>query len=496
MRRLIYDSTGSQYDEKTVSRPHQLEGTAFALYKRRSLLLYWMRLGKSKMALDWSMHLRRAGLLDRGRKGLILAHAPIACQVWRTQAALHSDLDIRTVESYQDDSREDQLLDALDSDCDLIVMPPTTVQLLFTIKKLSRKEEPKLYPNRDWLKIAAHAFSHAIIDEIHIYSNPWALRTELVRLLITECKQRVGLTGTPIGRNPFDIWAQAALIDDGATFGYNFPFFREAFSTKKKGFKGFTEMVFDKRKMPAFQDKLGGLALAYGKDEVRSAEVFAGDVALTMPEEQAAAYEEVIDKAVNLDGYDEIEIKATFHRLRQVAAGYLPFDHDKHGRMTVHFDGSVKLRWLAEMLDTLPAGIQLLIFHEYTHSGELICKALAQAKLTHAWLRGGDDRRGDKVAAFQSGEAQVLVAQSRVGGTSLDLPQADYVLMFECPVSPRDYEQAIARPMARGDRPLMLDHLIAAPVDRKILAFIKEGRDLSDEIIRSGRKFFSDLRAK
>ena len=64
LKRLIYDATGLPLgDLKTQPRKHQLEGLAFALYLRQALLFFDVRMGKSKIALDWAQHLRRAKMV-------------------------------------------------------------------------------------------------------------------------------------------------------------------------------------------------------------------------------------------------------------------------------------------------------------------------------------------------------------------------------------------------------------------------------------------------
>src|SRR5271169_674517 len=186
LERLIYDSTGLPFEEVTVSRHHQLEGTAFALYQRRALLYFWMRLGKSKCALDWATHLKRANLTQG--KGLIVAHAPIGTEVWKGQAAQHSTLRLRAVQSGPTSS--DDFVDALQSDCDLVVIAHSTLQQLFSVKKLSRKGKPKLYPDYETLRMAAGCFTHVIIDEIDLCSNALSLRVQICSMLVSQCKHR------------------------------------------------------------------------------------------------------------------------------------------------------------------------------------------------------------------------------------------------------------------------------------------------------------------
>lgn len=491
LERLIYDSTGLPFAEITKSRPHQLEGIAFALWKRRALLLYHMRLGKTKIALDWAAHLRRAGLASG--MGLVIAHAPIGADVWESEAAKHSRLRVRVVRSSSHASED--LADAIESDAQLLIMAHSTLQSLFTVKRLSRKGVPKLYPDVETLALAAECFTHCIIDETHLCANHTSLRFAICEALVSECKQRLGLTGTPVGRDPFALWAQAFLVDAGVTLTTSFYFFEAAFGEKRKNkfVKKGEEITFDKSKLAVLRSKMAGIALAYGKDEVKSAEVFAGTVELRMSPPQRAAYNDAVEKLVKFAGQD-IELRSTFVRLRQIASGYLPFSDDIGEKHIVHFEGSVKLAWLKEFLEEVPDDTQCVIFHEFTHSGELICKLLKEAGKTHSWLYGeAEDKRGAR-EDFQKGAAQFLVANTQTGGTSIDLPMADYLCFFESPVSPRTREQAQARPMARGDRPLMMDDLICAPIERKILGFIKEGRDLSQALVHGGKKLAESLR--
>ncbi len=113
----IEKATGAPLSTKTEPRPYQLEGLAFALVHHSALLFYDMRLGKTKMSLDWASHLKRVGWVHE--KGLVVAHAPIGIDVWEGQIPQHSDLEARYVRSGP--AAAEHLLDAVESDCDLVV---------------------------------------------------------------------------------------------------------------------------------------------------------------------------------------------------------------------------------------------------------------------------------------------------------------------------------------------------------------------------------------
>ena len=486
----IYNCTGVEYAELTSSRTHQLEGVAFALYQRSALLFYWMRLGKSKIALDWATHLIRAGFAKK--KCLIIAHAPVGVEVWQTQVAAHSVLECVSVRSGP--SATHMWCEAVAGNADIIIVARQTIQALFTFKKLNRKGAPTLYPDRALLQEFGTFFDLAIIDETHVYANPYGLPFDLVKELTHACKYRLGLTGTPIGRDAYAIWAQAYLIDRGKHFGYNFNFFTEAFGKKKKTpfSKSGYVFVFDTAKQPLLQYKLDSIALAYGKDEVYEAPVVSNIVDLRMLGQQRKAYNEVVEKLIKLSRDEQVAITNTFHKLRQIASGYLVFD-DEGKRHTVHFPNSPKLAWLSSWLEELPSSTPCLIFHEYIHTGEVIAAALTKQKISHATLHGRTRDKDSVLAQFKSGRAQILVANSATGGTAIDLPEVDYMCFFESPVDSRVRAQAQARPMARGNRTLYMDDIVCAPVEHRVLGLLAEGRNLLHEVLHGDRIAIGEL---
>lgn len=480
LKATIFDVTGKPYKPKRQPRPHQLEGVAFALYQRRCLLYYSMRLGKSLMALQWAEQLRLAGHW-RG-KGLIICHAPMGTWVWQTEAEKHSNLKVVPVRN-----QIGELLDALDSDADLIVIPWSGLQNIFTEMRVSKKGKNKLYPDLASIRIAAEAFSLVIIDEIHGAKNIASLRFQIAKELIKECHHRLGLTGTPFGRNPFDVWTQAYLIDEGETLGYNYQFFEAAFGVKKTDwFSNSPKYVFDVKKQPILESKLSAISLPYKLEECQTVPIFPGTVELHIVGDQLAAYQDCIKKLIDLPDAERVEIRNTFIRLRQISSGYFPYI-DAYGNDQVSFfKENAKLEWLTEELEGIKdAGFAFLVFHEFTCTGNLICQALDKAKVNHHWLHGDTKDKPGVVTEFQEGKVNALVVQSATGSLGIDLYRADYMLFFESPVSPIVRAQAEARPLsaARGDRPLLLDDLTCSGVESKILSYIASGKDLMSSII-------------
>jgi len=480
---IIYRLTGAPYVHfGPEPRQHQLEGLAFALWQRRALLYFWMQLGKTKIALDWLRYCKAAGW--SWGKGLVIAHSPVGVDVWDAQAAIHSALSVATVVSGP--GSLDRFLGACEGGADIVIVAWSTLQQLFTQKRKSRKGVSKLCPMMDAAQLAGEYFTSVVIDEIHLAGNHTTNRFNIASALVQNCNCRLGLSGTPVGRDAFKLWASTFLIDGGETLGRNYYFFEAAFGkTRRNSFMKRPEVIFDKTKLQMLKSRLEGLAMSYELSEVRKLNTLRGQVDLKMRGDQRAAYNDMVDKVIKIKDGDTQEIHSAFVRLRQIASGFLPFVDNSGASRIVNFESSAKLEWISSFLEEYDGVTQCVIFHEFVHSGQMICERLKRAKISHAWLHGGTKNPKLAIESFQKGRARFLVANTAKGGTSINLPMADYLLFYECPTSPTVRQQAESRPLARGDRVLLLDDLVCSPVERKILGYVQEGRDMLSVILHS-----------
>lgn len=498
LRGQILQGTGAAYEHVGFApRPPQLEGLAAALHLRRALLFYGMRMGKTKIGLDWAAHLRKAGLW-RG-KGFIVAHAPVGVNVWVKEAKAQTKLKVRGVLSGP--KAGEQLETCLNDNTDLVVIAWSTLQALFTHKKVNRRGVSKLVPNKEMLAEAAAQFSLCIFDEIHTCQNAESLRFSIAEKLVTNCDYRLGLTGTPSGRNPFSTWAQVYLIDEGELLGRSFFFFKHVFGKEvlvpRHGGGLVEDYVFDKKKMPLLEQLLSSISISYELGDTQKLDVRPGIVTLTLSPAQQQAYDEQLAKAEAARNDEDMAPENVYVRLRQISAGFLPFVDNEGTQRIVKFPGASKLAWLAEFLDNYDSSYQMLIFHEFTPSGRHISALLTDRGINFRWLWGGAKDKNEIIRDFQKGRARVLLANTAAGSMAIDLPQADYLLFFDSPACPKIRAQAEARPMSRGSKPLYIDDLVCSPTDQKVLGFIKEGKNVMHQLAGRGKYgFLRSLRRK
>lgn len=486
---MVKHRTGMRPHLLTPPRAPQLEGLAAAIEVERFLAFYQMRMGKSKLALDWAMQLAISGRWNKG-KGIILFPAPILSDVWAAQTARHSVLTTVVV-----DTKIESMIAALNSDADLILASWSSLQIMLTQKRQNRKGKPKLYPDNDLIDAIANEIDLVIIDEIHGCKNWQSLRFQIGEGLVDKARFRMGLTGTPWGRNPLDAWAQAFLIDGGKALGRSYHFFEAAFGVKQINYAAGQrkEFVFDKAKMPILQAKLATMSLSYRAVD-DGVGVYAGAVELRARGDQLEAYQTTIQNYIKLPSGEKRTIEAVFVRLRQIASGFLPFVDDGGVTRIMRFASNPKMEWLREFLENVE-DLRIVIFHEFTITGDLICRELETAKVKHVWLHGATKDKPAVMADFQTGKAQAIVVQSASGGMGLDLSMADYQCFVESPTSPTVRAQAEYRAQgsARGGRPLYIDDLVAAPVDVRVLGLVQEGKDCLAELFRDPKKMLKGM---
>jgi hypothetical protein len=472
----------ASFTPRTVPRVHQLEALVFALEQRRALLFMKPRLGKSATSIWYAEMLRKSG--DFHKKGLVIVPVPVICDVWEYETTLHSGMTIATV------TDQASLHRALSSPCDLIVLSWYTLQVLFCVKGKDKKtEKPKLIADKKQLQALATRFDLVIIDESHLAKNTTSLRFQMGEILTTNCPNVLGLSGTPHGRNPFDLWAQAFLVDRGRTLGFNYHFFRYAFGKPEENYfaRGGAAIVYDSTKQHILEQRISALAISYGwEGYMDMPEIVSNVVKLKMTADQAKLYKDAIMDLVKSQG-NRISIENIFVRLRQISSGYLPF-RTEDGHESILRCSSAKMDWIQELIEQAPPEVKIIIFHDFIETGKLLTAHLTKCKIKHSWLYSGTKDKSAAVKDFQTGAVNVFVAHPASGGVGIDLSMADYLVFLESPVSPTIRQQAEARPLGdkRGGRCLMVDDIICSPVEQRILDCVKEGKDLLAEIIYHG----------
>jgi SNF2 family DNA or RNA helicase len=128
-----------------------------------------------------------------------------------------------------------------------------------------------------------------------------------------------------------------------------------------------------------------------------------------------------------------------------------------------------------------------LVFSQFVGHLTLVRAALDARGIRYEYLDGSTPsaERERRVAAFQSGRAELFLISLRAGGTGLNLTAADYVVHLDPWWNPAVEDQASDRAHRIGqERPVTIYRLIMQDsIEERILRLHRDKRDLASELL-------------
>lgn len=330
------------------------------------------------------------------------------------------------------------------------------------------------------LRALANYFDGFALDESQNVKSIHSLAYKILNAIAGQMDYRYAMTATPFGRDPQDLWSQFNLIDRGETFGTTLGMFREIFFTTKRNYWGGYEHTFKQKQEVLLQRMIRHKSIRYMADEC-----------VDMPDKNyqtinarfpggaekycKALLKEIIDTASG-----RTEKKSAFIKMRQISSGFIRIN-DKAGDVDIVFKENPKLEKLMDFLERIPEPHKIIVFNELIKSGDLVRDALNAEGIVHARLYSGTKDPRAEIAKFKTDpECRVLLANSKSGGTGLNLQVANYVIFYESPTSAIVRHQAEGRAYRQGQphKVFFIDLVVDGTFDHKILSYQKEGKDL------------------
>ncbi len=339
-------------------------------------------------------------------------------------------------------------------------------------------------------------FDMLVMDEIHKCREVSSLTYRMCRAISAQCTWVVGLTGTPFNKNPLELWPQFYLVDFGETLGPTFGLFREVFATLKINYWGGFEYKFNKKLLPELQQIIKHSSISYAITDlhdmpprkwvpikIKSNIGQAGYV--------KAALERMRDAAANTSGSQKLQaVQSNYMQLRQLSSGFMTLKGDDSSSLQVKFEDNPKLDTLIDLIDALPAGRKMVVFHHFIYTNKLISERLTELKIGHARIWSGQrDPIGELKRFKQSKTCQVLVLNDKIGSSSLNLQFANYACFFEQPESAIDRQQAERRIWRPGQvNPVTYyDLFIKGTYDEAMFKSNQAGENLLKKLLRGAK---------
>jgi SNF2 family DNA or RNA helicase len=294
----------------------------------------------------------------------------------------------------------------------------------------------------------------------------------------------LALTGTPLGRDPTDLWAQMYLVDKGQTLGETLGLYRGVFFSTKAGYFGGFEHTFLKKKRRLLHEMLANRSIRYRVRDTDLPKVNPIRKFVKLSEEAKDWYDKATED-LHTAKRDPLKIKATFMRMRQLSSGFIGVPGDEDGkRAKIVFEENPKLELLGSIVASIPLEYPVLIVHEFVWSGEQIEKELTRLGIPSVSLRGSTKDPAKVRREFANGGR--LIMNHKAGAFGLNLQNAAYILFYESPVSSiirRQVEMRIRRRYSEWSTISQYDLLAMNTMDLAILNWHDKGGDLFRAIL-------------
>lgn len=463
---------------KTKCFKHQLACFLLGYYNSSFLFFLDMGLGKTKSCLDLLSYYKAEKFIN---KILVLMPNVVMTGVWMDEIKKHSNLSYVALIGTKQEREK-----ALKKDVDLYLMNYAGLQVTMT-DYIDRK---RILSETKILKFT-EKFDAVIFDEIHTLANRKSIQSQLSLRIAKRCKVKYGLTGTPFNRDLMNLWHLFYLIDGGDTLGYNITMYRDMFFDCIRNYWGGYEYKLKKDTEKKLFHRLQNKSIRYSEKECLDLPVITYiQTPLKFPQENLEYYKKGVENVIESKGnYRALE--NAFIRLRQIASGFVGFKNDEEDRVQIIFDNNPKLDALIELIDEIEG--KIVIFNEFTLSGDFICERLKKEKIKYVRLYGKTKDKVDVVKRFQGNKKlKVFVVNSKSGGVGLNLQTSNYCIFYESPVSCIVRSQAEKRIHRIGQkkRVFIYDLFMKYSIEEKILKYLKEGKNLFNVIIEGKEKLF------
>lgn len=448
---------------------HQKAAFYLGIHIPSIVFLLEMGLGKTKIVLDILAYRRLRGEKVRA---LILVPNLANLGTWVEEARIHRpDFPVVALEGSSTD-RWEQLNDSGDSVSGFCV----NYQGLLAMDK-----------NGDLTNLSK-AVTAVVFDESTSLKN-WRSKTfKLCNWLSSQCSLRYALTGTPHGRDPQDLWSQFHAVDKGDTLGRTLGIFRAAYFKENIDWFGHYTYTLIPQMAPHLNRTLCHRSIRYRAEECLGlANETRQVIRLEFPKESLAYYQRVKKelRAKLKQSHDVMEIKNSFIRARMITSGFLAVKTEDE-RVEIEFELNPKLDALCGLIRAMPVDKQMIVYHDFIHTGALIERMCKEEEVSCLRMYGATKDKVGTIQAFKQGQTRVLIMNSQSGSKGLNLQVADYMVFFESPLSSIERQQAEKR--IRPElikRPVFYyDLVIRNSVDESILKFIQQGKSLLDSLLR------------
>lgn len=342
-------------------------------------------------------------------------------------------------------------------------------------------------------------FDTVVLDEAQHIKNRQTQNAQAVKAI--RAQHRLVLTGTPLENSVLDLWS---------IFDFLMP-----------GYLGTTQDFRERYEVPIAKEKDAATIARLAKrvrpfllrrlkrDVVKELPAKLEQISFCdLTDEQAGVYQQLLAhtrkevlEAVGEQGLakSRMLVLTALLRLRQVCCDLrlLQKREDTAETPPKADKASGKVQLFGELLDEIvDGGHRVLVFSQFTSMLALLREELEARELTHCYLDGSTNNRGEVVQRFQSDATiPVFLISLKAGGVGLNLTGADTVIHFDPWWNPAVEDQATDRAHRIGQTRVVTSYklITRGTVEEKILTLQRKKRELIEATLTGEEAFTEKL---
>ena len=327
------------------------------------------------------------------------------------------------------------------------------------------------------------------IDESTTIKNPKAKRTKNILSLSSICKYRRIMTGSPVTRNPLDLYSQCEFLDPRLLDFASYYSFRNRYAIMKSAnISGRSiNLVTGYQNLGELSDKLKPFSYRVLKEDCLDLppKVFIKRH-VTLTPEQKKVYEQMKKAAIAvLNGKvtTTMTVLTQLMRLHQITCGYVAADDG-----TTQQVESNRLNELMSVLEDTDG--KVIIWANYQMSVSEIMQALTKKyganSFVHYYGLTPQEDRQDYIRKFQNDpECRFIIGTPQTGGYGITLTQANTVIYYSNGYDLEKRLQSEDRAHRIGQKKTVtyIDLIAEDTIDEKIVEALRKKINIASEVM-------------
>jgi len=328
-----------------------------------------------------------------------------------------------------------------------------------------------------------------VIDESTTIKNPSAKRTKNILKLSTEAKYRRIMTGSPVTKNPLDLYSQCEFLDPYLLDFTSFYAFRNRYALMKTiHVQGRSIQVVDKfQNLSELSDQLKGFSYRVLKEDCLDLpEKNWTKRQITLSHDQRKIYTEMKQTALaHLNGKvtSTMTVLTQLMRLHQITCGHFKADDG-----TTQPIANNRIGELMNVLDELEG--KAIIWANYQHDIINIIKEVVKVhgpgSIVDYYGLTPQDERQDNIRKFQSDlRCRFIVGTPSTGGYGITLTAANTVIYYSngYDLEKRLQSEDRAHRIGQKKNVTYVDIIAEDTVDEKIVKALRDKINIASQVL-------------